>query len=72
MCVIHVAFLFLVIYVKLLEIFHVHCVQVLNSFSTFVPTSSFNRLDLPPYRSFDQLKEKVLFAIEETEGFGNE
>ena len=46
--------------------------QVLNSFSTFVPTSSFNRLDLPPYRSFDQLKEKVLFAIEETEGFGNE
>jgi hypothetical protein len=34
--------------------------------------SSFNRLDLPPYKSFEQLKEKLLFAIEETEGFGQE
>ncbi|PIO26642.1 hypothetical protein AB205_0023480 [Aquarana catesbeiana] len=33
---------------------------------------SFNRLDLPPYKSFEQLKEKLLFAIEETEGFGQE
>lgn len=33
---------------------------------------SFNRLDLPPYKSFDQLKEKLLFAVEETEGFGQE
>lgn len=33
---------------------------------------SFNRLDLPPYKSYDQLKEKLLFAIEETEGFGQE
>ncbi|KAM8947327.1 E3 ubiquitin-protein ligase Itchy homolog isoform 1-T1 [Pelodytes ibericus] len=32
----------------------------------------FNRLDLPPYKSYDQLKEKLLFAIEETEGFGQE
>ncbi|XP_072259797.1 E3 ubiquitin-protein ligase Itchy homolog [Pyxicephalus adspersus] len=32
----------------------------------------FNRLDLPPYKSFEQLKEKLLFAIEETEGFGQE
>jgi len=32
----------------------------------------FNRLDLPPYRSYEQLKEKLLFAIEETEGFGQE
>ena len=32
----------------------------------------FNRLDLPPYKSYEQLKEKVLFAIEETEGFGQE
>jgi hypothetical protein len=29
-------------------------------------------LDLPPYKSYDQLKEKLLFAIEETEGFGQE
>uniref|UniRef100_A0A673SLP1 HECT-type E3 ubiquitin transferase n=1 Tax=Suricata suricatta TaxID=37032 RepID=A0A673SLP1_SURSU len=31
----------------------------------------FNRLDLPPYKSYEQRKEK-LFAIEETEGFGQE
>lgn len=33
---------------------------------------SFNRLDLPPYKSIEQLKEKLLYAIEETEGFGQE
>uniref|UniRef100_A0A3Q2R1B7 E3 ubiquitin-protein ligase n=1 Tax=Fundulus heteroclitus TaxID=8078 RepID=A0A3Q2R1B7_FUNHE len=33
---------------------------------------NFNRLDLPPYRSLEQLREKLLFAIEETEGFGQE
>ena len=32
----------------------------------------FNRLDLPPYRAYDVLKDKLLFAIEETEGFGQE
>ncbi|GMT28047.1 hypothetical protein PFISCL1PPCAC_19344, partial [Pristionchus fissidentatus] len=32
----------------------------------------FNRLDLPPYRSYDQLVEKLSLAIEMTEGFGNE
>ena len=32
----------------------------------------FNRLDLPPYKSYDQLVEKLTFAIEETEGFGQE
>ncbi|KAG8446212.1 hypothetical protein GDO86_013894 [Hymenochirus boettgeri] len=32
----------------------------------------FNRLDLPPYKSYEQLREKLLFAIEETEGFGQE
>ncbi|XP_075433327.1 LOW QUALITY PROTEIN: NEDD4-like E3 ubiquitin-protein ligase WWP2 [Ascaphus truei] len=41
---------------------------------TWLPRSHtcFNRLDLPPYRSFEQLREKLLFAIEETEGFGQE
>lgn len=38
----------------------------------FFSFSSFNRLDLPPYKSYEQLKEKLLFAIEETEGFGQE
>lgn len=32
----------------------------------------FNRLDLPPYKTYLQLKEKLLYAIEETEGFGQE
>jgi atrophin-1 interacting protein 5 (WW domain-containing E3 ubiquitin protein ligase 1) len=32
----------------------------------------FNRLDLPPYRSYEQLSEKLKSAIEMTEGFGNE
>ncbi|KAG7281548.1 hypothetical protein CRUP_007582, partial [Coryphaenoides rupestris] len=41
---------------------------------TWLPRSHtcFNRLDLPPYRSLEQLREKMMFAIEETEGFGQE
>lgn len=38
----------------------------------FSSLNSFNRLDLPPYKSYEQLKEKLLYAIEETEGFGQE
>lgn len=41
-------------------------------FSRFFFIFSFNRLDLPPYKNYEQLKEKLLFAIEETEGFGQE
>lgn len=43
-----------------------------NFFSLSFVQSSFNRLDLPPYKSYEQLKEKLMFAIEETEGFGQE
>lgn len=32
----------------------------------------FNRLDLPPYKSYNQLVEKLSFAINETEGFAQE
>lgn len=32
----------------------------------------FNRLDLPPYEDYESLESKLLFAIEETEGFGQE
>ncbi|CAB1313936.1 unnamed protein product, partial [Coregonus sp. 'balchen'] len=41
---------------------------------TWLPRSHtcFNRLDLPPYKSLEQLREKLMFAIEETEGFGQE
>lgn len=41
-------------------------------FSASFVHCSFNRLDLPPYKSYEQLKEKLMFAIEETEGFGQE
>jgi hypothetical protein len=30
---------------------------------------SFNRLDLPMYRSYEELREKLLLAIENSEGF---
>jgi len=32
----------------------------------------FNRIDLPPYKKYEILKEKLLYAIEECEGFGQE
>ncbi|EMC97125.1 hypothetical protein BAUCODRAFT_67918 [Baudoinia panamericana UAMH 10762] len=32
----------------------------------------FNRLDLPPYKTFDALQQKLLWAVEETVGFGQE
>jgi len=38
----------------------------------FAFSFSFNRLDLPPYKSYEQLVEKLTFAIEETEGFAQE
>lgn len=31
--------------------------------------SSFNRLDLPPYPSFEDLRRKLIIAIENAEGF---
>ncbi|KAF2972511.1 hypothetical protein GQX73_g1069 [Xylaria multiplex] len=32
----------------------------------------FNRLDLPPYKSIEQLQQKLTIAVEETMGFGQE
>jgi len=32
----------------------------------------FNRLDLPPYRTFEVLQQKLSLAVEETMGFGQE
>lgn len=40
----------------------------MNSFSF----SSFNRIDIPPYESYDKLYDKLLTAIEETCGFAVE
>lgn len=33
---------------------------------------SFNRLDLPPYKTYDMLRDKLAIAVEETVGFGQE
>lgn len=46
--------------------------RVLSLLEPLCVLFSFNRLDLPPYRSYDQLLEKLTFAIENTEGFGQE
>ncbi|XP_063950930.1 E3 ubiquitin-protein ligase Su(dx)-like [Lytechinus pictus] len=49
------------------------CIEKVGK-ETWLPRSHtcFNRLDLPPYKSYEQLTEKLTFAIEETEGFGQE
>lgn len=33
---------------------------------------SFNRLDLPPYKTNEALQQKLSIAVEETLGFGQE
>lgn len=40
--------------------------KIFKSFHLFF---SFNRLDLPPYDSFEDLWDKLLLAIENTQGF---
>lgn len=49
------------------------CIEKVGK-ETWLPRSHtcFNRIDLPPYKSYEQLCEKLNFAIEETEGFGQE
>ncbi|KAL5237168.1 hypothetical protein ACI65C_004578 [Semiaphis heraclei] len=49
------------------------CIEKVGK-ETWLPRSHtcFNRLDLPPYKSYDQLVEKLNYAIEETEGFSQE
>ncbi|XP_052824602.1 NEDD4-like E3 ubiquitin-protein ligase WWP2 isoform X2 [Octopus bimaculoides] len=49
------------------------CIEKVGK-ETWLPRSHtcFNRLDLPPYKSYEQLTEKLTYAIEETEGFGQE
>nr|CAB3267777.1 NEDD4-like E3 ubiquitin-protein ligase WWP1 [Phallusia mammillata] len=49
------------------------CIEKVGK-ETWLPRSHtcFNRLDLPPYKSYEQLKDKLTLAIEETEGFGQE
>ena len=33
------------------------------------PPPSFNRIDLPPYETYEKLYDKLSFAIEHTAGF---
>lgn len=49
------------------------CIEKVGK-DTWLPRSHtcFNRLDLPPYKSYEQLVEKLTYAIEETEGFAQE
>lgn len=49
------------------------CIEKVGK-ETWLPRSHtcFNRIDLPPYRNYEQLLEKLTLAIEETEGFGQE
>ena len=49
------------------------CIEKVGN-ESWLPRSHtcFNRLDLPPYKNYEQLKEKLLFAIENTEGFAQE
>eukprot|EP01134_Creolimax_fragrantissima_P003682 CFRG3682T1 len=49
------------------------CVERIGT-NEWLPRSHtcFNRLDLPPYESKEQMEQKLTLAIEETEGFANE
>ena len=39
---------------------------------TYLRRFSFNRLDMPHYKSFEALEKKLTLAVEETMGFGQE
>lgn len=53
-------------------------VRKTNTFASFACLAfsnnarSFNRLDLPDYKSYDDLSGKLTIAVEETVGFGQE
>lgn len=52
---------------------HVSCRIIVRFFHTDPSVfSSFNRIDIPPYESYDKLYDKLLTAIEETCGFAVE
>lgn len=43
-----------------------------RDFIQLTPSFSFNRIDMPPYKSYDALVAKLTLAVEETLGFGQE
>lgn len=40
--------------------------------AAMLTSCSFNRLDLPAYKTYDALNGKLTIAVEETVGFGQE
>ena len=44
----------------------------MQQIGTQLTKSSFNRLDLPPYKNLETLQQKLTIAVEETMGFGQE
>ncbi|CAG0908227.1 unnamed protein product, partial [Cyprideis torosa] len=53
------------------RLFTIHAVEV-SAENLPKAHTCFNRIDLPPYETKDQMKEKLTQAIEETCGFGIE
>lgn len=51
---------------RLVYLFQMNCVK------SDLLIYSFNRIDIPPYESYEKLYEKLLTAIEETCGFAVE
>lgn len=47
-------------------------IQLFFSEKILMSKSSFNRLDLPPYKTYEALNQKLTIAVEETVGFGQE
>ena len=43
-----------------------------SSWNAVLTVSSFNRIDLPPYKNMETLQQKLTIAVEETMGFGQE
>lgn len=48
------------------------CIQTTTCITRANVIGSFNRLDLPPYKTFEALNQKLTIAVEETVGFGQE
>ena len=45
---------------------------ILGIIRDYLCSRSFNRIDMPPYKSYEQLVQKLSLAVEETVGFGQE
>ena len=46
-----------------------HAVAIFNCWNVLVLIVSFNRLDLPPYTTYEELRRKLRVAVENAEGF---